>query len=289
MIKTAVSIIIVTFNSEKYIEKCISSTISALPKNMLADILVVDNCSSDRTVHMVRSFVKSNKISVIESRVNLGFAKAVNLGIKVAKKSDFYLLLNPDTILNSNSIVNLITCAKENNAGIVGGTTLDSDYCVSGCYFRFPTLGVGVYDFTNIRKLDKQDRWHNYFYYLDKRATKSDCFPVDVVTGGYMLISAKTIEKIGYFDERFFMYLEDVDYCYRAKSSGIRVFHSNKSQLIHFSGGSSNNKDKVRHSAWITSRKKYFLKHFGVLDNLLIQLIFLIDDMVIYLSRLLKS
>lgn len=289
MTKTTVSIIIVTFNSEKYIDKCITSILSALSKNITINIFVVDNCSSDKTLNKVVNLAKNNDISIIESKINLGFAKAVNLGIKTAKKSDFYLLLNPDTISNSNSIFNLISCAKKKNAGIVGGTTLDNNSLESGCYFRFPNLSVGIYDFTNIRKFDIRDKWHNYFYYQDKRSTKSDCFPVDVVTGGYMLISTKTIEKIGYLDERFFMYLEDVDYCYRAKKSGIKVFHCKKSQLIHISGASSDNRDRIRHSSWITSRKKYFLKHFGVLENMLIQPIFLIDDLVIYLNKYFKS
>lgn len=147
---------------------------------------------------------------------------------------------------------------------------------------------VGIYDFTNIRKLDRSDKWHKYFYYLDYDSNKSQSFPVDVVTGGYMLISSEALKKTGYFDEVFFMYLEDVDYCLRARKTGIKIFHCNDSKIIHFSGRSSTNKDRIRHSSWILSRKKYYIKHFNFLENLIIQPIFLLDDLIILTNKYLK-
>ena len=111
---------------------------------------------------------------------------------------------------------------------------------------------------------------------------------MDVVTGGFMMISKKTINKIGYLDERFFMYLEDVDYCMRAKKQGIKVIHCNLSKTFHYGGGSSNNKDRIRHSAWLISRKLFYLKHFNPLSNILIQPIFLLDDLFILLNIFLR-
>jgi GT2 family glycosyltransferase len=282
MTNSNLSIIIVTFNSEKYIHKCIRSIKESELEDLKTNIVIIDNSSNDKTVDIVKKYIKLNSnISLIKNINNVGFARAVNQGIKENFQSEYFLLLNPDTILEKKSIFNLIKCAKVNQSGICGGETIDTYGNISGSCFRFPNLMVGIFDFTNFRKLTKNDYWHKYFYYLDAKPIKKDCFSVDVVTGGYMLIKKNTIEKIGLLDESFFMYLEDVDYCLRAKNVGIKIYHSMESKILHVGGASSNNKDKVRHSSWLRSRKLYFIKHFGLLENAIIQPIFLIDDFFI--------
>jgi len=144
---------------------------------------------------------------------------------------------------------------------------------------------VGIFDFSNLRKLCKGDKWHKYFYYLNSNGNKRITFPVDVVTGGFMLISRETIKRIGLFDYSFFMYLEDVDYCLRAKKTGIQIFHTNRSRILHIGGASSNNKDRIRHSSWLKSRKVYYFKHFNLFANLIIQPIFFIDDIFILIKK----
>lgn len=283
------TIIIVTFNSEKHIEKCVDSITKGELDNHSYRIIIVDNFSKDNTVKIVKKLQKRSKyISLIENRNNVGFSRAVNQGIKVSRKSKYILLLNPDTILEKNSQINLIKCLEKNKAGICGGTTVNTKREINGSYFRYPNLMVGIFDFTNIRKLCKNDKWHKYFYYLDINSSNKDSFPVDVVTGGFMLIKSSTVKKIGLLDEKFFMYLEDVDYCLRANKAGIKIFHTNSSKIIHIGGASSNNKDKVRHCSWLKSRKIFFLKHFSVLENIIIQPIFLLDDLLILANKVLK-
>ncbi|KKS94861.1 MAG: Glycosyl transferase family 2 [Candidatus Collierbacteria bacterium GW2011_GWB1_44_6] len=282
-----IAIIIVTFNSEKYISNCINAIQNNFSKKNLYEIIIIDNNSSDETVKIIKRIQAEHpSVKLIQNNKNLGFAKAVNLGIRLKKQSDYYLLINPDTIINGSSIINLIRCAIKSDSGIVGGTTYDSNKAQSGSFFRFPNLWVGLFDFTNLRKFDRTDYWHKYFYYLDRDSSNRACFPVDVVTGGFMLITKKTIKKNGYFDEKFFMYLEDVDFCLRAKKIGIKVSHCNDAKTFHFGGGSSNNKDRIRHSAWLFSRKLYYLKNFNLLTNILIQPVFLLDDVYILLNKL---
>jgi len=286
-----IAIIIVTFNSEKYISNCLSSIINInnLPNSYNYKIIVIDNNSQDKTVGVVKSLiVRHPKIQLTCNNKNFGFAKAVNLGIKIAQRSDYFLLLNPDTVMRKNSLINLIRCIQKNRAGIAGGSTLNKAGGQNGSYFRFPNIWVGLFDLTNLRKLLPSDYWHNYFYYLDSDFSKESDFPVDVVTGGYMLITNKTIRKIGNIDERYFMYLEDVDYCLRAKKVGIKIYHTNKSKIVHFAGRSSENKDRIKHSSWLWSRKLYYIKNFNILENLMIQPIFLIDDLYI-LTKLFLS
>jgi GT2 family glycosyltransferase len=284
------TVIVVTFNSEKYIERCLLSLLNSKTSGIDLKIVVVDNMSKDLSVSKVRTLMTVNPaVSIIENDANLGFAKAINLGINSSRNSDFYLLLNPDTVSNEETIGNLIQCALEEKAGIVGGSTYDEKGIQNGSYFRIPNLFVGIFDFTNFRKIIKSDYWHNYFYYLDSKSPKNACFPVGAVTGGFMLITRKTINKIGMLDERFFMYLEDMDFCLRAQKAGVKVIHTNESSIVHYAGRSSDNKDRIRHSSWLWSRKLYFLKNFNILENLIIQPIFLIDDLFIltklYLSK----
>lgn len=282
------SIIIVTFNSERHIYSCINSIIISELNNTKLKIIIIDNNSTDKTVNVINKIKhKRKEIFLIENHKNIGFAKAVNQGLKIYSNDQYYLLLNPDTILRKESIILLLECARRNNADICGGTTINTNKEISGSYFRFPNLSVGVFDFTNFRKISLNDKWHKYFYYQDMKS-KNNEFLVDVVTGGFMLISNKTIRTIGYLDESFFMYLEDVDYCLRAKHKGLKVFHSNNSVITHIGGASSNNSDKIRHKSWLFSRKIFYIKHFGLLANLLIQIIFLIDDMVIITLKILK-
>lgn len=282
MTNFTINIVIVTYNSEKHIEKCIDSIAKNDVNPIKHHIIIVDNNSNDNTVKEVKKLQKKyDTISLIENKKNTGFAKAVNQGIRKSIDRDYILLLNPDTILEKNSLLNLVECSENNNAGISGGSTQDKMGNENGSYFRFPNLMVGIFDFTNFRKLTITDKWHKYFYYLDSKKPKSDEFPVDVVTGGYMLIKNSTIDRIGYLDEEYFMYLEDVDYCLRAKNADIKTFHTNSSKILHIGGASSDNKDKIRHSSWLKSRKIFFAKHFGLLENIIIQPLFLIDDIFI--------
>ena len=290
MKKIHVSIIIVTYNSEKYISKCLFAILDNFSPKYECEIVIVDNHSGDKTIQIIDKIREKNQsiITTIYKKQNLGFAKAINIALKIKNNSDYYLLINPDTIVNKYSISNLYQCAVTSKSGVVGGSTYDNNNIQNGSYFRFPNLFVGMFDFTNLRKLIRSDYWHKYFYYLDSDFSKLAYFTVDVVTGGFMMISKKTIDKIGYLDERFFMYLEDVDYCLRAKKQGIKVTHCNLSKIFHYGGGSSENKDRIRHSAWIISRKLFYLKNFNLLSNILIQPIFLLDDIFILFNKYLK-
>lgn len=290
MRKNTITIIIVTFNSEKYIEDCLNSVLRSTSSSFQIKIIVIDNNSNDTTVSKVKKLKEiDSRIFIIENSKNLGFARAINQVLSSENKTDYYLLLNPDTVSKKETIKNLIQCAEKNGAGIIGGSTYDNNGVQNGSYFRIPNIFVGIFDFTNFRKLFKNEYWHNYFYYIDLVQTNSSCFPVDVVTGGFMLLSIEAVRKIGLLDERFFMYLEDVDYCLRAKKAGIKVFHTNNAKVIHFAGRSSANRDRIRHSSWLWSRKLYYFKNANILENIIIQPIFIIDDLFILMKLFLKK
>lgn len=289
MQKKCIAIIIVTYNSEKYIFKSIEAIKKALNREYLYELIIIDNHSQDNTKKVIEKIQKENLwMTIIRNEENFGFAKAVNRGLKIGHKADYFLLINPDTVIEKNAIKNLVNCLIESKSGIVGGITYDINNQISGNCFRFPNLWVGIFDFTNLRKLSRSDYWHRYFYYIDNNNTKKKYIPVDVVTGGFMMITKETILNTGYFDERFFMYLEDVDYCLRAKKKGITISHCNLSSTLHYGGGSSGNEDRVCHGAWMISRKQYYIKNFSILSNMIIQPLFLLDDLVILFKMLFK-
>ncbi len=282
------SIVIVTFNSEKYISNCLLKLLLSLSKlKIKTSIVVVDNNSSDNTVLKIRADffnIINKQLFIIENRKNKGFAHAINQGIKLFS-SDNYLLLNPDVEVNLSTMSNILRCQTKHHAGIVGVKTVDSNSVHSGSYFRFPNLQVALFDFTNLRKLSVTDKWHKYFYYTDKNQKTGD-FKVDMVTGGFMLIKNDVIKRIGLLDTRFFMYLEDIDYCLQASREGFETWVCGDEIVTHVGGASSNNKDRIRHTSWLSSRKKYFLKNFGFFENLIVQLAFFADDILVTIGKL---
>ena len=276
-------IIIPTFNSAPYIHNCIKSLQSEIKKNEIsASIIIIDNDSKDSTLNKIKDLPG---INIIKNPKNYGFAKAVNIGIK-SKRSNYVLLLNPDTTIDKNAISNLLKCAKQNNAGIASGLIYDFSKKKQQSFAKKPTISTLLFIYTNLRKIVPFDYIYKSHYYVYEKINSTK--KVDVVSGGFMLIERKVFNKIGYFDERFFMYLEDVDFCVRALKKGIKTIICPKARIKHYGGGSSPNKDRVLHSAWIDSRRYYAQKHFGTLTNFLVQKIFTIDAIIINIRRLNK-
>lgn len=273
--KNNFSIIILTYNSEDFIEDCLDSLNENWPKNIKKEILVIDNNSQDRTIEKLKKYRKAKKFYLKE---NKGFAKGVNFGIKKSKYSKI-IILNPDTRILQDTIDNLLECEKKNKSKIIGIKSRTREGRIHNTFVRFPSLSTIVFDYTNLRKLIPGDIFHKKHYYLDKRRMENK--DVDAVSGCFMLVPRKVFKKTGLFDENFFMYLEDIDFCLRAKKKGFKSFFCNKAKIIHYGGGSTQNDDKVNHDAWINSRKYYCQKHFNFCQNLVLQPILFLDKILI--------
>ncbi len=284
-ISPTLSIVIVTYQSGRHISKCISSIVGNIPKEISYEIIIIDNDSKDDTLEKVARWLTKN-IKLIINKSNDGFAKAVNRGIKKSK-GKLILLLNPDTVVKKNSIQELISCSNSNN-GIVGGKMIGADGSFRGSCFSIPTVMTGIFDFTNIRKLFPNNKWHEEFYLQNKLNNIKNPVEVGVVSGGYMLIPRKVVSKVGYLDENFFMYLEDVDYCVRVKKSGFKIMYCPQSIIEHEGGGSSHNKERAHISAWRKSRSYYFIKNHNLFANILLQPLFLFDNLVVKIIKLIR-
>jgi GT2 family glycosyltransferase len=205
------SIVIVTYNSQEFIVNCLDSVRRAA-KGIDHEIIVIDNNSEDETKALVKRF--SNSIMLLENSENHGFAKAVNMGLQ-RSAGDFILLLNPDTVIRSESFYPVIDFLRRNpNIGICGCRLLNIDGSLQYSVGSFPTLFLTLCKMVLPRYMRKYNLW-GY-----DQARKCDW-----VTGACMLIQGSLVKKLGYLDEKYFIYYEDVDYCLQAKKKGWEVYY----------------------------------------------------------------
>ncbi len=241
------SVIIVNYNTKKLLLDCLSS-IFKQTKDLSYEVIVVNNGSSDNAVEMVKK-LRVKKLRVIENKENFGFAKANNQGIKIAK-GEWILLLNPDTKIVDNALKKLVDFAKaQPRLGVVGPRLLNKDGTFQPSTAPFFTLfNVFLWLFTKDR-----------FLYSSPSCQKQ----VDWVMGSAFLVNRRLIEKVGLLDERFFMYIEEQEWCYRIKKSGWQVWFYPGAEIFHLVRGSSpEGKQKV--ILWIYEGLIYFYqKHFA--------------------------
>lgn len=239
------SIIIVSFNVKNLIKECIESILKT-KNGFIYEIIIVDNASTDESVEAVKG-LRVRGLRIIENKKNLGFAKAVNQGIKSAK-GDYILILNPDTKVKTDSLKKILNFAKSHpEVGIVGAKLINPDGSIQPSVYHFPSLKRAFLEFW----LGKKGEYEKY-----APLTKNP-LEVDAVTGAVMLISKRTIEKVGLFDERYFMYFEDLDYCRRVKRAGLKVFYFPEAPVLHYHGQSA---IKVGNQArkWLVESSKIY-------------------------------
>ncbi len=229
------SIIIVNYNVKEFIQNLIHS-IEKASRNLLYEIIIVDNASDDGSVEFIRE--KFPAVKLIVNSHNLGFSKANNIGLKEAK-GDFILLINPDTIVSEDTFEVLINCLKEHDeVGMVGCKILNPDGTLQlACRRSFPGPWVSFCKVTGLSTLfPKSKLFAKYnLTYLNENQT----YEVDAVSGSFMMIKREVYEKIGGLDETFFMYGEDLDWCYRIQKAGYKVYYVHSTQIIHYKGEST--------------------------------------------------
>ncbi len=237
-----VDIIIVNYNTLKYLKNCLESikTQTTYPYRLL----IIDNNSQDGSKAFLKS-LNQGDVSVILNGQNLGCAKAWNQGIKMSK-GKYILFLNPDTIVNSGWLTSMVECAEsDSQIAVVGNKQVNE-------YGRIIHAGVVYENGTLVyRGYGEQNDSNKYNQVWD-------C--VDVC-GACYLIKRSIIQKIGLFDERFFMYAEETDYSYRAREKGFRVVYCPVT-IIHYKDGSPIS-DQKRQTLHMRSRKLFEQKWGG--------------------------
>jgi O-antigen biosynthesis protein len=253
------SVIIVNYNVRQFLENALTSIFRAL-EGLDGEVIVVDNASDDGSVDMVRK--KFPAAQVIANSENLGFARANNLALTGAK-GDYLLLINPDTIVQEDTFhVMLEFCRTHPATGLAGCKILNPDGSFQlPCRRSFPTPWVAFTKVFGLSALLPQSRLFGRYNltYLDPDAS----YEVDAVSGSFMMISRTAYERVGGLDESFFMYGEDLDWCYRVRQAGFAVHYVHSTQIVHFKGESTrrSNIDEVR--VFYGAMELFVEKHFS--------------------------
>lgn len=272
---TDLSVIIVSFNTKKLNIDCLKS-IEKEGSKLGLEVIVVDNNSSDGSREALRQVKTKNlKLITIFNNENLGYAKANNQGIKIAK-GKYTLLLNSDTLVHKNSLGGLVEFAQKTpDAGVVGPKLLNIDGSLQNSCFHFPTIKNAVLE---------------YFFgkkgLFDKYAPKGNGpTTVDALVGAAFLITPEAKRKVGVLDERYWAYFEDIDYCGQVWKKGLKVYYLPTSIITHYHGASFKKATSDEANRWrrlIPSSKTYH----GLAGHYLINLVIWLGQKW---QRLLKS
>jgi len=278
------SIIIVNWKVKDLVKRLVDS-IFRYTKDINFEIIVVDNDSGDGSVELLlRSFPN---IKVIASDKNLGFAGGCNKGIEVAR-SDFILLLNPDTEIFDDSLMRLVHWMRAHpEAGIGSGKVLNPDHTIQRDVRRFPTIFSQFLIVLKLHHLFKKVKSLKQYFARDFDYEKEQ--EVDQVIGAFFCIRRSVIEKIGLLDDAFFVWFEEVDFCKRTKEAGFKIIYTPKVSVIHHGGESFAQVFALKKQRYYNaSLRTYSKKHFGFLAWLLFTVISPLSLLLAWLVGLLK-
>jgi len=242
-----VFVVIVNYNGVKYLKTCLSSLEQQTYQNLI--IVVVDNASTDNSVE----FIQKNfpKVSIIQAERNYGFAKGNNLAIKFAldQKADYVFLVNNDTEVERDLLEKLVIAAEgEDTIGIVG---------------------PGVFDLKNKGSVQELGMAMDKFGYplaIKTLSEKNTC--AFFVSGCAMLVKSELLRKIGLFDEKYFMFAEDLDLCWRGRLSRYKVIVVEDAKIFHASGGSISG-GVLKGSTYKTNVNRIFLREKNTIRTLI--------------------
>ncbi|HZV13286.1 MAG TPA: glycosyltransferase, partial [Candidatus Kapabacteria bacterium] len=261
-----VSVIIVNYNVRDFLESALHSVKKAM-NGIEAEIFVVDNASQDGSAEMVRA--RFPDVHLITSSENLGFGKANNLAMKQSK-GRYFLILNPDTIVQEDTLEKMVVFMDEHSdAGMAGCKVLNADGTFQlSCRRGFPTSWASfckVFGLSSLFPHVKLFAGYNLTY-LDVDKT----YPVDALAGSFMMVRREVFEKTGGFDEDYFMYGEDIDWCYQTQKMGWKVYYAPVTQIIHYKG------ESAKRSSLDEVKVFYDAMHIFVRKNFSAPLIFIL-------------
>ena len=266
------AIVIVNYRTPDLVIDCLASLDgpSAMPAG--SQIVVVDGCSNDGSAERIATAISehgwSGHVTLLPLSVNGGFAYGNNRGIERVLadfgKPDYFLLLNPDTVVRPGGILPLLAFMQANpKVGIAGSLLEDPDGTPQACAFRFPSVFSefeGQIRFGPVTRL--LSRWR-VAPERPKVATR-----MGWVSGASMMVRAQVIDDIGFMDEDYFLYYEEVDFTLRAGRAGWECWHVPESRVVHLVGQSTGVTRRGaaparRPAYWFDSRRRYFIKNHG--------------------------
>lgn len=259
------SIVIVSWNVQDLLQKCL---LSIYPSgnhqpghSFCIETIVVDNASADDSVEMVRQAFP--QVTLIANADNRGFTGGNNQGI-VASRGRYVLLLNPDTKVLDDALARMVAHMDTHpDVGALGPMLLNPDGSVQSSRRRFPTPATAFVESTTLQSWFPRHRLLCDYYIQDK--PDDAIAEVDWVTGACLLARREALDQVGLLDDGYFMYSEELDWCYRAKAAGWKVVYFPEAQVIHYGGQSSEQVKAFQIIRFNRSKIRYFRKYHGAL------------------------
>jgi GT2 family glycosyltransferase len=269
---TDVSIIIVNYNTINLLRNCLNSLIQT--EGRVCELIVVDNASTDGSAEMVANEFPG--VVLVRNQQNAGFSKANNQGMKLAK-GKYFLLLNSDTVvragaveimaefLGSQTAVGAVTCKLLNANGTIQASISNRPGPVL-LFFRL--LGV-----SRLISGDRARRWLSrtcgFFLgktirsYLAPYTAHDSPVEVENISGACMMLRREAVQQVGFLDEGFFMYFEDMDYCVRLQNAGWKMYYLPQGEIIHLGGMSSGGRMRNYSVHSYRALFHFYRKHFS--------------------------
>jgi GT2 family glycosyltransferase len=255
----SLSILLISWNTRKLLSDCLTSIYNH-PPNSYFEIWVVDNASTDGTQDILRE--NFPQVHLIENNHNPGFAVANNQALSMID-TEYVILLNPDTVVKPGALNTLINYLNKNPlVGAAGPRLLNSDSSLQVSCYVTPTL------FRETLRLSHLDRLWPGASYRVHRWDLSLPREVDVIQGACMILRKEALDQVGLFDERFFMYTEEVDLCYRLQQAGWQVHWLPQAEVVHLGGQSTSQAAPEMFIHLYQSKHQFIQKHYGWLAAL---------------------
>ena len=247
-----ISFIIINWNTRDLLVDCLNS-IEKQVKGYSFETFVVDNNSSDGSADRVKELFH-NRVNLIRNSENMGFARANNQAIKSAK-GRYAILLNSDTVLNEKTVSGLVTFLdSRKDAAMAGPRMIDGNGKLQNSYDNFPALITELLNKSILRILFPGK--------FAGKSLKTDLpFEVDSLIGACIAIRSEAIKEVGMFDEDYFFFLEETDWCFRMRKAGWKIFHQPEIDIIHLQGQSKKMRPALSWIEYYRSLYQYFKKN----------------------------
>ena len=250
---TTLSVVVVSYNTAALLLQCLDSVLRALPPQ--SEVFVVDNASPDGSAALVRRAFPS--VQLLANRRNRGFAAAANQALGRAH-GRYVTLLNPDTAVHGDSLRQIVAFLDSHpDVGVAGAPLVYGDGRFQHSAFRFPSLAMAFLEFFPLNHRLTNSRWNGRFPpgHYDR------VFEIDHPLGACMTVRRAALAEVGLLDEGFFLYCEEVDWCWRIKRAGWRVVHFPGALVAHHEARSTSQRRRAALRHLYRSRYRLYAKH----------------------------
>jgi O-antigen biosynthesis protein len=251
------SVIIINYNSFRLLNELLDSILTNISHQLFFEIIVIDNNSSEGNIS---DYIPNDpKIKIIKNSTNKGFSAANNQGIKIAK-GEYILFLNNDTLFLEDTISRILEFIKQTGNNIIVGCRLlneDGTHQTSVVDRDSLTNSFGenlflYLIFKNVRALNR------YYFAVNEPKLPEE---VDIIKGAFIFCSKKIVDELNGFDERFFFYAEETDFCMRAKNKGYKIYYYPNTAIIHYGGAATDRNQWFKFKNQSIAKIQIYQKH----------------------------